>query len=60
MGGSIKPMKNFEQTFYQVSALQSIGMGQGAGSRKNKALAIIQERKYMTRGEKQLLDVMPE
>lgn len=60
MRGSIKPIKNFEQTLYQVSALQSIGMGQGAGNRKNEALAIIQERKYIKRGEKQLLAVMPE
>ena len=44
MGGGIKPVKNFEQTFYQVSALQIIGMGQGAGSGENKALAVIQEK----------------
>lgn len=60
MGGSIKPLKNFEQTFYQVYTLQIIDMGQGAGSGEKEALAIIQERKYIKGGGKQVLDFMPE
>lgn len=49
LGGSVNSRKNFEQRFYQVSALWIIGMGQGAGSGENEALAIIQERKYKER-----------